>query len=203
MNTRFKNKLAPDVLVVTLDYFVLISVFYCGGGCPQRPAPLYLWGFCFALRSVSHQEGASFAREHGLIFRETSAKTAQNVEDNALSLHRSPTSIEYVACIAHPHTHIHTYKHMHTHTHTLRHVRTHVCTHVCMYGCVQVVARTLHKYTVIYSWLFIIRYVRAQVPTPARMYVRTYTHTYAVDRLTSAIGPRAGWCTEVRHRRGT
>mmetsp|Transcript_29744 Transcript_29744/g.75722 ORF Transcript_29744/g.75722 Transcript_29744/m.75722 type:complete len:214 (-) Transcript_29744:257-898(-) len=32
-------------------------------------------------REVSYEEGAQFAREHGLIFRETSAKTAQNVED--------------------------------------------------------------------------------------------------------------------------
>eukprot|EP00928_Gymnodinium_smaydae_P041317 TRINITY_DN27980_c0_g1_i1.p2 TRINITY_DN27980_c0_g1~~TRINITY_DN27980_c0_g1_i1.p2 ORF type:complete len:212 (-),score=47.47 TRINITY_DN27980_c0_g1_i1:56-691(-) len=32
-------------------------------------------------REVSFEEGASFAREHGLVFRETSAKTAQNVED--------------------------------------------------------------------------------------------------------------------------
>merc|ERR1712217_592810 len=32
-------------------------------------------------REVSYEEGSSFAREHGLIFRETSAKTAQNVEE--------------------------------------------------------------------------------------------------------------------------
>mmetsp|Transcript_684 Transcript_684/g.1619 ORF Transcript_684/g.1619 Transcript_684/m.1619 type:complete len:213 (+) Transcript_684:95-733(+) len=32
-------------------------------------------------REVSFEEGSSFAREHGLIFRETSAKTAQNVEE--------------------------------------------------------------------------------------------------------------------------
>merc|ERR1712232_692009 len=32
-------------------------------------------------REVSFEEGAEFAREHGLIFRETSAKTAQNVEE--------------------------------------------------------------------------------------------------------------------------
>lgn len=32
-------------------------------------------------REVSYEEGAQFAREHGLIFSETSAKTAQNVEE--------------------------------------------------------------------------------------------------------------------------
>jgi len=32
-------------------------------------------------RQVSREEGEKFAREHGLIFLETSAKTAQNVED--------------------------------------------------------------------------------------------------------------------------
>merc|ERR1712176_52612 len=32
-------------------------------------------------REVSHEEGSQFARDHGLIFRETSAKTAQNVEE--------------------------------------------------------------------------------------------------------------------------
>mmetsp|Transcript_10181 Transcript_10181/g.29670 ORF Transcript_10181/g.29670 Transcript_10181/m.29670 type:complete len:253 (+) Transcript_10181:140-898(+) len=32
-------------------------------------------------RAVSHEEGAAFAQEHGLIFLETSAKTAANVED--------------------------------------------------------------------------------------------------------------------------
>merc|ERR1712151_641219 len=32
-------------------------------------------------REVAFEEGQQFAREHGLIFRETSAKTAQNVEE--------------------------------------------------------------------------------------------------------------------------
>merc|ERR1712151_1470402 len=32
-------------------------------------------------REVAFEEGQQFAREHGLVFRETSAKTAQNVED--------------------------------------------------------------------------------------------------------------------------
>jgi len=32
-------------------------------------------------RQVSYEEGAKFARDHGLAFLETSAKTAQNVED--------------------------------------------------------------------------------------------------------------------------
>lgn len=32
-------------------------------------------------REVSHEEGSEFARQHGLIFLETSAKTADNVEE--------------------------------------------------------------------------------------------------------------------------
>lgn len=32
-------------------------------------------------RAVSYAEGEAFAREHGLIFLETSAKTAHNVEE--------------------------------------------------------------------------------------------------------------------------
>jgi Ras-related protein Rab-2A len=34
-----------------------------------------------ARRDVKREEGESFAREHGLIFMETSAKTAANVEE--------------------------------------------------------------------------------------------------------------------------
>ena len=34
-----------------------------------------------ARRDVSKEEGEAFAREHGLIFMETSAKTAANVEE--------------------------------------------------------------------------------------------------------------------------
>ena len=41
--------------------------------------------FCFsdleARRDVKREEGEAFAREHGLVFMETSAKTAANVED--------------------------------------------------------------------------------------------------------------------------
>jgi GTPase SAR1 family protein len=35
-------------------------------------------------RAVSTEEGAQFAKEHGLVFMETSAKTAQNVEEVCL-----------------------------------------------------------------------------------------------------------------------
>lgn len=42
-------------------------------------------------RAVSYEEGARFAAEHGLVFLETSAKTAANVEeafvDTARSIH--------------------------------------------------------------------------------------------------------------------
>ena len=34
-----------------------------------------------ARREVQKEEGEAFAREHGLIFMETSAKTAKNVEE--------------------------------------------------------------------------------------------------------------------------
>lgn len=37
-------------------------------------------------RDVSREEGEAFAREHGLIFMETSAKTSTNVEEVRLSL---------------------------------------------------------------------------------------------------------------------
>jgi len=43
-----------------------------------------MFGFCSDLearRDVKKEEGEAFAREHGLIFMETSAKTAANVEE--------------------------------------------------------------------------------------------------------------------------
>lgn len=43
-----------------------------------------LFGICSDLearRDVKKEEGEAFAREHGLIFMETSAKTAANVEE--------------------------------------------------------------------------------------------------------------------------
>jgi len=39
-----------------------------------------------ARRDVKKEEGEAFAREHGLIFMETSAKTAANVEEVAAAL---------------------------------------------------------------------------------------------------------------------
>lgn len=47
---------------------------------------LKLFCFCYASdlesrREVKKEEGEAFAREHGLIFMETSAKTASNVEE--------------------------------------------------------------------------------------------------------------------------
>jgi hypothetical protein len=35
----------------------------------------------FARREVQKEEGEAFAREHGLVFMETSAKTAANVQE--------------------------------------------------------------------------------------------------------------------------
>jgi hypothetical protein len=40
-----------------------------------------LFSDLFARREVQKEEGEAFAREHGLIFMETSAKTAANVEE--------------------------------------------------------------------------------------------------------------------------
>lgn len=41
----------------------------------------------FARREVQKEEGEAFAREHGLIFMETSAKTAANVEEVCWARH--------------------------------------------------------------------------------------------------------------------
>ena len=41
----------------------------------------FLFSDLFARREVQKEEGEAFAREHGLIFMETSAKTAANVEE--------------------------------------------------------------------------------------------------------------------------
>ena len=38
-------------------------------------------------REVKKEEGEAFAREHGLIFMETSAKTASNVEEVTIYTH--------------------------------------------------------------------------------------------------------------------
>lgn len=46
-----------------------------------------------ARREVKKEEGEAFAREHGLIFMETSAKTAANVEE-VLLLFRILFSLE-------------------------------------------------------------------------------------------------------------
>ena len=37
--------------------------------------------FLFSRREVKREEGEAFAREHGLVFMETSAKTAAGVEE--------------------------------------------------------------------------------------------------------------------------
>ena len=42
-----------------------------------------------ARRDVKREEGEAFAREHGLIFMETSAKTAANVEEAFINTARS------------------------------------------------------------------------------------------------------------------
>ena len=47
----------------------------------KRLAFLYSFSDLEARRDVRREEGEAFAREHGLIFMETSAKTAANVEE--------------------------------------------------------------------------------------------------------------------------
>lgn len=60
-------------------------------------------------REVKKEEGEAFAREHGLIFMETSAKTASNVEE----------------VIIHTHTDMHTvYTHRYTHAYIHFHLDT-------------------------------------------------------------------------------
>ena len=43
-----------------------------------------------ARREVRREEGENFAREHGLVFMETSAKTAENVEEVRFAVSFSP-----------------------------------------------------------------------------------------------------------------
>ena len=51
-----------------------------------------------ARRDVKREEGEAFAREHGLIFMETSAKTAANVEEAFINTARyvSQKGIRYL-----------------------------------------------------------------------------------------------------------
>ena len=49
-----------------------------------------------ARRDVKKEEGEAFAREHGLIFMETSAKTAANVEEVKEYKHETIPSINVV-----------------------------------------------------------------------------------------------------------
>lgn len=75
-----------------MPYFILTLVFSCSHTLKSKPLyPLALL-FSFppypslpsdleARRDVKREEGEAFAREHGLVFMETSAKTAANVEE--------------------------------------------------------------------------------------------------------------------------
>jgi Ras-related protein Rab-2A len=63
------------LLIIFIDCFLFLVLFF-----------IILLNFCFysdleARREVKKEEGEAFAREHGLIFMETSAKTAANVEE--------------------------------------------------------------------------------------------------------------------------
>lgn len=55
-------------------------------------------------REVKKEEGEAFAREHGLIFMETSAKTASNVEE--VSVYTCTEHYSHYTC---PHRHIYPY----------------------------------------------------------------------------------------------
>ena len=53
-------------------------------GCSRELANIFFFSFSSDLesrREVKKEEGEAFAREHGLVFMETSAKTAANVEE--------------------------------------------------------------------------------------------------------------------------
>jgi len=49
--------------------------------CLIRTFAIFLYSDLEARRDVKREEGEAFAREHGLVFMETSAKTAANVEE--------------------------------------------------------------------------------------------------------------------------
>jgi Ras-related protein Rab-2A len=49
-------------------------------------------------RAVSTEEGEQFAKENGLVFMETSAKTAHNVEDVCFVLYICPGLLK-AACV--------------------------------------------------------------------------------------------------------
>ena len=51
------------------------------GVCPLCTHLYSIFSDLEARRDVKREEGEAFAREHGLIFMETSAKTAANVEE--------------------------------------------------------------------------------------------------------------------------
>lgn len=53
-------------------------------------------------REVKKEEGEAFAREHGLIFMETSAKTASNVEEVIKHTHTHSTYTYPCACYIQP-----------------------------------------------------------------------------------------------------
>ena len=62
-----------------LILFCICNVFWLNDNITMYA--YYLFSDLEARRDVSKEEGEAFAREHGLIFMETSAKTASNVED--------------------------------------------------------------------------------------------------------------------------
>ena len=47
----------------------------------MQPESLETYLFSSSRREVKREEGEAFAREHGLVFMETSAKTAAGVEE--------------------------------------------------------------------------------------------------------------------------
>jgi ABC-type transport system involved in multi-copper enzyme maturation permease subunit len=62
--------LVSSIIIFFIIYYLLLIIYYFQGNKSDLEHR----------RAVSTKEGEAFAQEHGLVFMETSAKTAQNVE---------------------------------------------------------------------------------------------------------------------------
>lgn len=74
-------------------------------------------------RAVSTKEGEAFAQEHGLVFMETSAKTAQNVE--TAFIRTAEIIYGSFALLNHPITHSRAHLYSTVFTYSLIHLLTH------------------------------------------------------------------------------
>lgn len=80
-------------------------------------------------RAVSTKEGEAFAQEHGLVFMETSAKTAQNVE--TAFIRTAEIIYGSFSLLNHPITHsrAHLYSTVFTYSHHITYSLIHLLTH--------------------------------------------------------------------------